>query len=85
MDISRTVTCPCNGCTDRWFNSDTLERCHSSCTKYMNYKNEIEERRNYFNEERKINSFCFELGMNQRYKSQIKRISRKKKQLYKTL
>lgn len=85
MDISRTVACPCKGCTDRWFNSDTLERCHSSCERYMGYKNEIEERRTQYNEEKKINTFCYEIGKNQIHKSQVIRAVKRRKQLYKTL
>ena len=33
---------PCKGCTDRWIDTETLTRCHSNCSKYAEYKKQID-------------------------------------------
>ena len=51
MDIGKTVSAPCKDCKDRWFNPDTLERCHGSCNKYKDYKDKLEQNRQRYTEE----------------------------------
>lgn len=50
MDISKTAKAPCKGCTDRFFDIENSQSCHSSCPKYQAYKQELENKREYFNE-----------------------------------
>ena len=83
MDISSTCVSPCKDCKDRWINTDTLQRCHSSCEKYAAYKSELEEKRAYFNKERELDKYhrCNKKEWEQR-KSNIKG-NKRKKNLYK--
>jgi hypothetical protein len=59
MDIGKTVLSPCKDCTERWIDLETLQRCHSSCSKYLAYKEELEAHRAIQNKENKENEISF--------------------------
>lgn len=85
MDIGKTVLAPCKGCKDRWLNPDTLERCHSSCGKYKEYKDKLEQNRQCYADElaaRKCRSDSLDKWSS--HKNVIKN-EKVKKRKYKTL
>lgn len=85
MNISRTVPCPCKNCQERWFNVESLDRCHNHCIKYKEYKNKIEINRDKYTQDIK--------ALYSRYDDLTKWSARKKsiannkrrKQTYKTM
>jgi hypothetical protein len=79
-----TIDCPCKGCTDRWIDTETLTRCHSSCSKYVEYKKRIDDINNQLKEERDFNKFSFGLTeKRENKKANIRRLKRRKR-LYRT-
>lgn len=34
---------PCKDCKDRWINVDENKTCHSSCSKYLSYKDALKK------------------------------------------
>lgn len=85
MNISNNIPCPCKDCKDRWINVETCERCHATCEKYIEYKNQTKEIWSKQIEEKSMDKFCKELKKNQRGKTNSIRSNKARKQLYKTL
>lgn len=85
MNVSRTVPSPCKNCQERWFDVESLDRCHNHCTKYKEYKNKIEINRDKYTQDIKAS--------HSRYDDLTKWSARKKsiannkrrKQTYKTM
>lgn len=85
MNIARTVLSPCKDCQERWFDVESLDRCHNHCTKYKEYKNKIEINRNEFNQSNKASYSRYDdlKKWNQRKKSISN--NKRQKQKYKTM
>ena len=85
MDIGKTVLCPCKDCAERWIDLETLQRCHSSCSKYLAYKEELETHRSIQNQENKEREISFISKQNWRRNKNIIRLEKAKRNKYKTL
>lgn len=84
MDIGKSVECPCKDCKDRYINPDTLERCHSTCKKYLKYKDKLEENRRKYQEEQEARNAYFESKKNIGNRSKAIKVSNRKKGEYRT-
>ena len=42
--MSRNI-CPCKDCPDRWVDTETLTRCHSTCKRHAEWQEAIRARR----------------------------------------
>ena len=76
---------PCNGCNERWVDSNSCKNCHSSCRKYLIYKTLRSIKNERIHTENEINQFCHTLRENQSGKSDHIALNKKRKQLYKTV
>ena len=85
MDIGKTVLSPCKDCKDRWINTETLERCHNTCKKYLAYKEKLEINRRLHNDERKVMDNIIETRRNWSKRKSIIKNEHIKKRQYKTL
>lgn len=85
MDIGKSAKCPCQNCTDRWIDTNTLQRCHSTCAKYKIYKDKIEENKQKYMAEQNIDYSYYESKRNISQRSKGIKINNKKKKVYKTL
>lgn len=85
MDIGKTVLSPCKDCTERWIDLETLQRCHSSCSKYLAYKEELEAHRSIQNQENKEREITFISKQNWRRNKNIIRLEKARRNKYKTL
>lgn len=78
------IDCPCKGCTDRWIDTETLTRCHSSCSKYAEYKKRTGDINSQLKEERNYKGYLAESHINfQKHKKSIEQLKRRKR-LYRT-
>ena len=75
---------PCKGCTDRWIDTETLTRCHSNCSKYAEYKKQIDNINSQLKEERDFNKFSFGLTEKRENKKASIRGLKRRKHLYRT-
>lgn len=84
MDIGKTALSPCKDCNNRWINTETLERCHSTCEKYLQYKQQLEVNRERYNEETKLSRSRFDDLLKWEMRKHNIKVQKKNKQKYKT-
>ena len=72
-----SISCPCQKCSDRWIDTETLTRCHSTCKKYLNFKKQINNIKAQIQEEKDMTDFSFELSANREAKKQSIRASKR--------
>lgn len=84
MDIGKTVLSPCKDCADRWVNTETLERCHSNCTKYEMYRKQLDINREKYFREKKEKDAMFDSKRKISSRSKGIKNNMRKKQEYRT-